>query len=147
VSKPSSELTSTDRPLQQLIRFDAQPAGEDFDSMHVEALLPPRQAVFATVFKFAPKARARNVASAATRLQMQLDELNRMGHPLPYRKPFLSPAPHGAILLAIENVHFTQADADANSLSWAWQIAHQAELSELDWDVQVVAAQQLTEHR
>jgi hypothetical protein len=115
--------------------------------MPVEALLPPGQAVFATVFKFAPWARARNVASAATRFQMQLDELNCTGHPLPYRKPFLSRAPHGAILLAIENVHFTQVDADANSLTWAWQIAHQAGLSELEWDAQVVASHQLTPPR
>jgi hypothetical protein len=115
--------------------------------MQLATTLPPGQAIFATVFKFAPRPRARNVSSAASRLQLQLDELNRSSHPVPYRKPFLSPAPHGALLLAIENVHFTQADADANSLSWAWQIAHQAGMSEFEWDAQVVASRQLTPHR
>jgi hypothetical protein len=91
--------------------------------MQIETLLPPGQAVFVTVFKITPKSRARNAASAATRLQHQIDGLGHQ-HPRPYRKPMLSSSRQ--ILLAIENVHFTQVDADANSLSWAWQIAHQA---------------------
>lgn len=111
----------------------------------VDTLLPPGQAVFVTVFKVTPKPRARDVATAASRLQQQLDGLG-LQHPQPYRKPILSSSSDGTILLAIENVHFTQADADTNSLSWAWQIAHQAGLSEQEWDVEVFESRQLTPH-
>lgn len=114
--------------------------------MHVEATLPPGQAPFVTVFKVTPKARARDVASAATRLQQQLDGLGHQ-HPRPYRKPILSSSSGGKILLAIENVHFSQGDADASSLRWAWQIAHQAGLSEQEWDFEVFESRQLTPHR
>jgi len=51
------------------------------------------------------------------------------------------------MLLAIENVHVSQADADAISLAWAWQIAHQAELSEQEWDIEVFESRQVTPHR
>ena len=112
----------------------------------VETLLPPGQAVFVTVFKVTPKPSARRVATAATRLQRQVDGLG-MNHPQPYRKPFLSVSRDGTILLAIENVHFSQADADGNSLSWAWQIAHQAGLSEQEWHIEVFESRQLTLHR
>jgi len=115
--------------------------------MPVAPMLPLGQAVFATVFMFMPKPQARNVGTAAGRLQYELDLLNRSGHPVPYRKPFMRPAPDGGLLLAIENVHLTQADADANSLTWAWQIAHQAGLSELEWDIAVVASHKITAHR
>lgn len=110
-------------------------------------MLAPGQAVFATVVKFSPKPYARNVSSAPARLQLQLDLLNRTPHPHPYRKPVMTPAPHGALLLALENVHFTQSDADASSLSWALQIARQAGLSELEWDAAVEASQQVTPFR
>jgi hypothetical protein len=115
-------------------------------AMQVETLLPPGQAVFVTVFKVTPKARARGVAMAATRLQRQLEGLGHQ-HPRPYRKPILSTSRDGTIMLAIENVHFTQADADASSLGWAWQIAHQAGLSEQEWDAEVFESRQLTTHR
>ena len=110
-------------------------------------LLAPGQAVFGTVVKFSPWPHAQNVSSAPTRLQLQLDLLNQTPHPYPYRKPFMAPAPHGSLLLALENMHFTQAEADAGSLSWAWQIARQAEMSELEWDATVEASQQVTPHR
>src|SRR6266516_759696 len=110
-------------------------------------MLPPVQAVFATVFKLTPRPHATNVASAPTRLETQLDALNRTPHPSPYRKPLISPALHSAMLLAIENVHVSQADADAISLAWAWQIAHQAELSEQEWDIEVFESRQVTPHR
>jgi hypothetical protein len=84
-------------------------------------MVPHGQAVFASVFKVAPKVHARNVSGAPTRIQFELDKLNRSPHPLPFRKPFLESAVGGTFLLAIENVHLTQADADSNSLNWAWQ--------------------------
>lgn len=111
--------------------------------MRVETILPPGQAVFVSVFKVTPKPRARDVATAATRLQHQLDGLGHQ-HPRPYRQPILSTSSDGTILLAIENVHFTQAEADANSLSWASQIARQADLSEQEWDIEVFESRQLT---
>ncbi len=114
--------------------------------MHVETTPPPGQATFVTVFKVTPKPRARDVATAATRLQQKLDGLG-LQHPGPYRKPILSTSREGKILLAIENVHFSQADADSSSLSWAWQIAHQAGLSEQEWDIEVFGSRQLTPHR
>jgi len=112
----------------------------------VDTLLPPGQAAFVTVFKVTPKPVARDVASAATRLQHQLDGLG-LQHPQPYRKPILSASREGTILLAIENVHLSQADADASSLAWAWQIAHQAGLTEQEWDIDVFESRQLTPHR
>jgi hypothetical protein len=112
----------------------------------VDALLPPGQAVFVTVFKVTPKPGVRDVATATSRLQRQIDGLG-LHHPRPYRKPMLSSAQDGTILVAIENVHFTQADADANSLSWAWQVGHHAELSEQEWDIEVFESRQLTPHR
>jgi len=115
-------------------------------AMQVETLLPPGRAVFVTVFKVMPEARARDVATAATRLQRTLEGLGHQ-HPRPYRKPILSTSRDGTILLAIENVHFRQADADANSLRWAWQIAHQAGLSEQEWDIDVFESRQVTPHR
>lgn len=114
--------------------------------MQVETLLPPGQAVFVTVFKVTPKASARGVATAESRLARQLAGLGHQ-HPRPYRKPILGTSPDGTILLAIENVHFSQADADASSLAWAWQIAHQAELSDQEWDIEVFESRQLTPHR
>ena len=110
-------------------------------------MLARGQAVFATVVKFTPKPRARDVSGAPARLQAQLDLLNRTPHPAPYRKPFMTPAPHGSLLLALENVHFSQAEADKGSLSWACQIAHQAGMSELEWDADIEASQQVTPHR
>jgi hypothetical protein len=115
--------------------------------MQIETLLPPGQAVFVTVFKVTPKSRARNVATAATHIGRELDGLRHTQHPEPYRKPILSTSSDGTILLAIENVHLTQADADENSRAWAWQIAHQAGLSEHEWDIAVVASQQVTPYR
>lgn len=112
----------------------------------VDTLLPPGQAVFVTVFKVTPKPRARDAGTAASRLQQQLDGLG-LNHPQPYRKPTLSVASGGTVLLAIENVHFSQGDADASSLSWAWQIAHQAGLSETEWDIETLESRQLTPHR
>jgi hypothetical protein len=113
----------------------------------IATLLPPGQAVFATVVKFTPKRRVRGVESAPSRLQLQLDGLNRSPHPAPYRKPLMRTASQGAILLALENVHFSQAEADASSLSWAWQIAHEACISEFEWDAGVCASQRVTPHR
>src|SRR5712692_5718106 len=95
----------------------------------VETLLPPGQAVFVTVFKVTPTPRARDVATAGIRLQLQLEGLG-LQHPQPYRKPIVNAARDGTILLAIENVDFSQAFADASSMRWAWQIAHQAELAD-----------------
>jgi hypothetical protein len=114
--------------------------------MQLAATLPPGQAPFVTVFKVTAKSRARDVATAANRLQQQLDGLGQQ-HPRPYRKPMLSSSSDGTILLAIENVHFSQADADANSLSWAWQIANEAGLSQQEWDVEVFESRQLAPHR
>jgi hypothetical protein len=113
----------------------------------VDTLLPPGQAVFVTVFKVTPKPMARDFATAANRIERELDDLRRTQHPAPYRKPMLSTSSDGTILLAIENVHFTQADADANSLSWAWQIAHQAHLSDQEYDIEVFESQELAPHR
>ncbi len=112
----------------------------------VDTLLPPGQAVYVTVFKVTPKPSARVVATAATRLQRQIDGLG-LHHPQPYRKPMLSTSPDGTILLAIENVHFSQTEADVNSLTWAWQVAHQADLSEQEWGIEVFDSRQLTPHR
>ena len=111
------------------------------------ASVPPGMAVFGTVFAVSPKPWVRGSEGTADRLQLQLDLLNRTHHPAPYRKPFIRIASDGTILLAIENVERTQENADQNSLSWAWQIARQAGLSEHDWEISVFESGQVTPHR
>ncbi len=126
--------------------FEPRSTWECLSEMHVDTLLPPGQAVFVTVFKVTRKPRARDVATAATRLQHEIDGLG-LQHPQPYRKPILSTSRDGTILLAIENVHLSETDAEASSLGWAWQIAHQAGLSEHELDIEVLESRQLTPHR
>ena len=111
------------------------------------ALVPPGMAVFGSVFAISPKAWARDTVGVGDRLRAQFDLLNRTQHPWPFRKPFLNVAPDGTILLAIENVERTQAHADDNSIRWAWQIAHQAGLSQAEWEITVVASDQVTPYR
>ena len=110
------------------------------------ASVPRGMAVFGSVFRISAKPWARAAESAAARLQFQLDLLNRTHHPWPFRKPFLRVALDGSILLAIENVHHSQAEADAGSLAWARQIARESDISDQEWEIALFQSHQVAPH-
>lgn len=98
-------------------------------------------AVFGSVFRISAKSWARTKEDAAARLQLQLDLLNLTQHPSPYRKPFLKVANDGSVLLAIENVHRSQTEAEEGSLSWARRIARQSGISDQEWNIELLESQ------
>ena len=112
--------------------------------MWVETTLPPGQAPFVTVFKLSARPWAREADTARARLSQQVDGLSHP--PAPFRKQMVETR-GSDILLAIECVHLSKAEAEENSFAWARQIARQAQLADQEYEISVVQSAQLAPFR